>query len=88
MQIEQKQIYNYRAIIEIADNNGNPIYKNIDAMNIKELINNIYKRGDHWLVNHAHRCYLPYINEEFLKVDNITDLIKETLKMRRLNKEN
>ena len=61
--------------------------KNVVEFSIDELVDEIVKAGDGWTVNHAHKCYPPLKDGDYKKVVNITDIIKSTVEISRLIKE-
>lgn len=83
----------YRAIIEHDTTSGDTKGRKIEEFTIDELINKIVKSGDGWYVNHAHRCYPPVkFNKrteqwDYKKVESITDIVKSTVHIKRLNRE-
>tara|TARA_R110001592_G_scaffold149918_5_gene375519 strand:+ start:235 stop:492 length:258 start_codon:yes stop_codon:yes gene_type:complete len=77
----------YRAIIEYDMPSGDTKGKNVVEFSIDELVDTIVKAGDGWTVNHAHKCYPPLKDNKYKKVNDITDIIKSTVKITRLNKE-
>ncbi len=77
----------YRAIIEHDTSMGESRGKNLVEFSVDELVNKIVKAGDGWTVNHAHKCYPPYRMGNFKKIINVTDVVKSTVNIRRLNKK-
>ena len=77
----------YRAIIEYDMPSGDTKDKNVVEFSIDELVDEIVKAGDGWTVNHAHKCYPPLKDGDYKKVVNITDIIKSTVEISRLIKE-
>jgi len=67
--------------------------RNLVEFSIDELVGKIVKAGDGWTVNHAHKCYPPCkFNKktkqwDFKKVVSVTDIVKSTVQVRRLNEE-
>ena len=77
----------YRGIIEYDIPSGDTKDKNVVEFSIDELVDEIVKAGDGWTVNHAHKCYPPLKDGDYKKVVNITDIIKSTVEISRLIKE-
>jgi hypothetical protein len=61
--------------------------KNVVEFSIDELVDTIVKAGDGWTVNHAHKCYPPLKDGDFKRVINVTDVVKSTVDITRLSKE-
>ena len=77
----------YRAIIEYDTPFGDTKGKNVVEFSIDELVDTIVNAGDGWTVNHAHKCYPPLKDGDFKRVINVTDVVKSTVDITRLNKE-
>ena len=77
----------YRAIIEYDTPFSDTKGKNVVEFSIDELVDTIVNAGDGWTVNHAHKCYPPLKDGDFKRVINVTDVVKSTVDITRLNKE-
>ena len=77
----------YRAIIEYDIPSGDTKDKNVVEFSIDELVDEIVKAGDRWAVNHAHKCYPPFKDGDYKKVVSVTDIVRSTVELKRLNKE-
>ena len=77
----------YRAIIEHDTSEGDVKGKEVVEFSIEELVDSIMKAGDGWYINHAHKCFPPYKDGDFKKVESVTDIVKSTVQIKRLNEE-
>ncbi len=75
----------YRAIIEHDLPNGDVKGKNLVEFTIDELVDEIVKAGPGWCLNHAHKCFPPYKDGDYKKVESVTDIVNATLQLKQLN---
>jgi len=65
----------YRAFLEITDDQGNPYGKNIYALTVAELVDQVKKAGDGWSVHHAHKIISD--TEAQTITGDLNDLLKQ-----------
>lgn len=75
----------YRAIIEHDLPNGDVKGRNLIGFTIEELVDKIVKAGPGWSLNHAHKCFPPYKDGDYKKVESVTDIVNATLQLKQLN---